>query len=78
MKYNSESCSNAVTAVYPVKENAYEIFSILKEEYGIWVCPNGGIFKDKVFRVGHIGELSIQDYDELINALKDLNKRGIL
>ena len=34
--------------------------------------------KDKVFRVGHIGDLSYEDYDKLIAALKDLNSKGIL
>jgi len=74
----SESQSNAVTALTPKKNNAYEIFSKLKDEYGIWVCPNGGEMKDKVFRVGHIGYLTKEDYDVLINALKDLNKKQIL
>ena len=37
-----------------------------------------GNLKNKVFRVGHIGDISINDNDTLINALKDLNKKGIL
>lgn len=74
----SESVSNAVTALTPRKNNAYEIFSILKDEYGIWICPNGGDMKDKVFRVGHIGYLTKSDYDVLINALKDLYNKEIL
>ena len=70
--------SNAVTALHPHKNNAYEIFTILKDEYGIWVCPNGGDLKDKIFRVGHIGYLTKQDYDKLVESLKELNSRGIL
>ena len=50
----------------------------LKDEYGIWVCPNGGELADKVFRVGHIGYLTIEDNIVLIDALKDLMKRKIL
>ena len=78
LKNISESYSNAVTALSPQKNNAYEIFLKLKDEYNIWICPNGGKMKDKVFRVGHIGDLSYEDYDKLIAALKDLNSKGIL
>ena len=74
----SESLSNAVTPLHPTTASAYDIFTILKEEYGIWVCPNGGALKDSVFRVGHIGDLSYNDYDRLLEALKDLQRRGII
>ena len=73
-----ENPSNAVTAVHPHKNNASEIFNILKNEYKIWICPNGGELKDKIFRVGHIGYLTKEDYDILVNALKELNSKGIL
>ncbi|MBQ3214894.1 MAG: alanine--glyoxylate aminotransferase family protein [Oscillospiraceae bacterium] len=74
----SESMSNAVTPLMTRNCSAHEIFTILKDEYGIWVCPNGGEYKDKIFRVGHIGELTEQDYRQLLDALRDLQKRGIL
>lgn len=74
----SESLSNAVTPLHPLRKSAYEIFLILKDEYQIWVCPNGGEMKDKVFRVGHIGDLSVEDNKKLIDAMKDMQRRGIL
>ena len=74
----SESLSNAVTPLHPLHANAYEIFTTLKDEYSIWVCPNGGDMKETIFRVGHIGYLTKEDYDTLILALHDLQKRGIL
>lgn len=74
----SESMSNAVTPLHPLTASAYDIFLRLKDEYGIWVCPNGGDMKDKIFRVGHIGALTTQDNDKLIEALKDLQKRKII
>lgn len=74
----SESLSNAVTPLHPKTQSAYNLFIKLKDEYGIWVCPNGGEMKDSIFRVGHIGALTLNDYDKLIEALKDLqNKRFI-
>ena len=44
----------------------------------MWICPNGGELKDKVFRVGHIGCLSTEDYDKLIEAFLDLREKGFL
>ena len=55
-----------------------ELATILKDEYGIWICPNGGEMKNTVFRVGHIGYLTHEDNTTLINALKDIQKRGML
>ena len=39
---------------------------------GIWVCPNGGDMKDKIFRVGHMGCLTTGDYDILVAAMSDI------
>ena len=54
------------------------IFLKLKDEYGIWVCPNGGDMAEKVFRVGHLGHLSPEDNTTLVNALKDMQQKGLL
>ena len=74
----SESLSNCVTPLHPTTASAYDIFTILKDEYNIWVCPNGGELQDKVFRVGHIGALTIEDNIKLVDALKDMQKRGMI
>lgn len=74
----SESLSNAVTPLHPVNASAYQIFTILKDEYNIWVCPNGGSLADTIFRVGHIGALTCEDNTTLVNALKDMQRRGLL
>jgi ABC-type multidrug transport system fused ATPase/permease subunit len=74
----SESLSNAVTPLMTRNCSAHEIFMTLKDEYGIWVCPNGGALKDKIFRVGHIGALTEEDHNVLIHALNDLVHRGLL
>lgn len=74
----SESMPNGVTPLHPLTASAYDIFCVLKEEYGIWVCPNGGELKDKVFRVGHIGNLTIDDNTKLIEALEDMKSRGLI
>jgi len=76
-EFVSESPANGVTAVHPTTANAYDIFLTLKDEYGIWICPNGGDMKDTIFRVGHMGALTHEDNTTLINALKDMQKRGL-
>lgn len=71
----SESLSNAVTPLHPTNGmSAYDIFLRLKDEYGIWVCPNGGELKDRVFRVGHMGCLTDRDNDILVEALGEVVK----
>lgn len=74
----SESMSNAVTPLHPINVSAYDVFTVLKDEYGIWICPNGGDMKDTIFRVGHLGALTKEDNTTLVNAFKDLQKRGLL
>ena len=74
----SESLSSAVTPLSVKNCSAYDIFTALKDEYNIWICPNGGELKDKIFRVGHIGSLTTEDNTVLSDALHDLSRRGIL
>ena len=69
---------NSVTGVYCINSQADDIVNALKTDYAIWVNPNGGEIGEKMFRVGHIGDLTIEDNDKLIEAFKDLEKRGIL
>ncbi len=61
--------SNAVTPLI-FEKNAYGIFETLRNDYGLTVTPSGGDLRDKVLRVGHIGNLSEPDYDELLLALE--------
>ena len=74
----SESLSNAVTPLHPTTQTAYEIFLKIKDEYGMWICPNGGDMKDTIFRVGHIGYLQKEDYDKLIAAFLDLRDKKFI
>ncbi len=77
-EFVSESPANGVTPLHPINVDAYRIFEILKDEYGIWICPNGGDMKNTVFRVGHIGNLTHEDNTTLVNAIKDMLKRGLI
>lgn len=69
----AETPSNAVTTVTPLNGvSAYHYFERLDKDYNIWICPNGGEMKDRIFRVGHIGNLHQEDYDNLIDALREI------
>ena len=74
----SDSLSNAVTPLHPLNVSAYDVFTVLKDEYGIWICPNGGDLKNKIFRVGHIGALNKENNTTLVNAFKDMMKRKLI
>ena len=73
----AERPSNSVTSLKTRNNSAKEIFNILKDEYGIWICPNGGELAETVFRVGHLGNLTIEDNTTLLKALKELQERGV-
>ena len=66
----ADTPSNAVTALHPTSAQASNVVNILKDQYNIWVCPNGGEYKDTVFRVGHVGNISAQDNTVLLRALR--------
>ncbi|EPY04488.1 aspartate aminotransferase [Paenibacillus alvei TS-15] len=76
---SSQSLSNAVTPLRPNgKMPADEICRHLKNNYQIYVCPNGGTLSKTLFRVGHIGAITEEDNNKLINALHALREKDIL
>lgn len=78
-KIASHSLSNALTPLSPTSGvSANDVFMHLKDEYDIWICPNGGALKDTLFRVGHIGALDYADFDRLIAAFVDMRKKKII
>lgn len=74
----TEETSNAVTALYAPKNNAQDIVRILKDDHSIWACPNGGEIGTSVFRIGHIGNLTLEDNDSLFAALEKMKEKGQL
>ena len=70
--------SNAVTTVHSKEILEVNLVEILKNEYDIWVSTaRDDLSKDMIFRVGHMGDLTFEDNDKLIEALKDIQKRGL-
>ncbi len=62
---------NAMTTLSPTNgKGATAIVRELEEDEHIVVCPNGGELKEKIFRVSHMGDISLEYIDILIKALK--------
>lgn len=66
--------SNALTPVYFPNGNAKAIYDTLQQQYEITVTPNGGALADYLLRVGHIGNLTLEDNARLIQAMCEILK----
>lgn len=70
--------SNAVTTVHAKEKIDANLVEILKNEYDIWVSTaRDDLSSTMLFRVGHMGDLTPKDNDTLIEALRDIQKRGL-
>jgi len=67
-----ERCaSNTVTAIpMPNGIHPKELRRILREEFDIIVAGGQGKLEDKIFRVGHVGYVTKEDLDDVLNALR--------
>ena len=61
--------SNCCTPLIFPEKNAGYIYKVLKGKYGLVLTPSGGELKDIMLRVGHLGNLVLEDYDRLIECL---------
>lgn len=62
--------SNMITPVYFTDVNAYDVIQVLKDRYQMYVNPCGGELADKLLRVSHLGNTSLDDIDELIKNIQ--------
>ena len=66
---------NAMTTLTPTDgKSAMDIVNGLEEAYKVMVCPNGGELREVIFRVSHMGEMTKEYTDVLIDALYDYYK----
>lgn len=61
--------SNALTPLYFPEKDALELYTFLKERYGIYVTPSGGALATQLLRIGHLGDLKRWDYDVLLDCI---------
>ena len=64
--------SNALTTIEFPDGNAYDIFLYMKDKHGIMLTPSGGSLSGRLLRVGHLGNLTLQDYDQVVEYLKEV------
>lgn len=69
LKLPSFDMSNCCTSLLFDDINAFDLYENLKKQDGIFLTPSGGEIKAKQLRVGHLGNLSFDDYDYLIEKL---------
>ena len=53
--------SNAITPIICPKNNAVDIFLAAKNNHALMMTPSGGDLKDRLLRIGHLGNLTIED-----------------
>jgi aspartate aminotransferase-like enzyme len=64
--------TNALTPIIFDLLNAYDVFEKLWREYGMYINPNG-YMRERICRVGHMGDLTFSDYDKLVSAILEIN-----
>lgn len=75
LKCYIQNMPNAMTTLSPSDgKSASDIVKVLDEKYNVVVAPNGGDLKDKIFRVSHMGAMTKEYTDILIDALYDYYK----
>ena len=66
---------NAMTTLTPTDgKSAMDIVNDLESNYKVMVCPNGGDKRDVIFRVSHMGDMTKEYTDVLIDALHNYYK----
>lgn len=71
---NSYPLSNMLTPLMFEDVNATDVLQILRERYHLYVNPCGGNLADKLCRVAHIGNTTIEDFDNLLEKLEIIVK----
>jgi aspartate aminotransferase-like enzyme len=71
IKIPSYPLSNALTPVIFDDINACRVYEKLRDDHDIYINPNR-YMSERICRVGHLGNLSVEDIDLLIIALKQV------
>ncbi|MCR4881488.1 MAG: aminotransferase class V-fold PLP-dependent enzyme [bacterium] len=61
--------SNMLTPIICNDIKAGELVKHLRDKYELCVNPCGGALADKMFRVSHIGNTTVEDFDDLIEKI---------
>lgn len=64
--------SNTLTPIVFENGKARAVYEYLRDHYDIYVTPNGGDLATKIIRVGHIGNMKDEYYDDLVEKMKEV------
>ena len=71
-----EFASNTVTAINaPEGIDLAQLLKICREEYGVVLAGGPGPLAGKVFRIGHLGHVTENDIDVVIDTLREVLRR---
>ena len=62
--------SNMLTPIVFNNVNAYDVFLELQNKYQIYVNPCSGELATKMLRISHIGNTTIEDFDDLLTKIQ--------
>ncbi len=65
--------SNALTPLL-FDGDAQKVYQFLKKNYAITLTPSGGAMRERMLRVGHLGNLKLCDYSALCDGLREYGK----
>jgi len=72
LTFFSTHMANSVTGLSPTDgTSATQLVKEFEARYQMVLCPNGGELADTLFRVSHMGNITIQDTQLLLDALHD-------
>lgn len=66
---NTYTLSNMLTPIICKDVNANKLVKHLRDNYQLCVNPCGGELGNKMFRVSHIGNTTMEDFDELLEKI---------
>ncbi len=77
IKLPNHKLSNSCTPLLFENIDAKSVYEQLKKEYGLILCPSGGLNEHKLLRIGHLGNLTFSDYRFLLDVfIKVLQKEN--
>lgn len=79
---NNYKLSNMITPIVCENIKATELVKHLRDKYQLCVNPCGGNLADKMFRVSHIGNTTVSDFDELVKkiiiSIDEINNKELI
>ena len=72
LEFYTSYMPNAMTALMPTDgKSARDIVEDFENKHKTIICPNGGLLSKKLFRVSHMGNLTIEDTERLIEVFEN-------